>query len=167
MKKRIKTLSGKIALAMFVSVALVSCVDKPQTWKNIIVVCSNGEKTGSENYTMFVNIGHQASDCKNSCVVVSGQSIHVDCQGFGHQCNTSAAVTLQQVGTAITATTTDTFGLTNEDFFNMPARSLGTGEGGSTAYLNIPAQLVERDTATLQFTFTGLTYSAKPWYNND
>ncbi len=152
---------------MFVSVALVSCVDKPQTWKNIIVVCSNGEKTGSENYTMFVNIGHQASDCKNSCVVVSGQSIHVDCQGFGHQCNTSAAVTLQQVGTAITATTTDTFGLTNEDFFNMPARSLGTGEGGSTAYLNIPAQLVERDTATLQFTFTGLTYSAKPWYNND
>ncbi len=151
---------------MFVSVALVSCADKPQTWKNIIVVCSNGEKTGSENYTMFVNIGHQASDCKNSCVVVSGQSIHVDCQGFGHQCSTSAAVTIHQVGTTIIATTTDTFGLTNEDFFNMPPRSLSTGEGGNSAYLNIPPQLVERDTATLQFTFTGLFYTDKPAYNN-
>lgn len=151
---------------MFMSVALVSCADKPQTWKNMIVSQSNGEKTGT-SYTMFLNIGHQASDCKNSCVVVSGQSIHVDCQGFGHQCNTSAAVTFQQVGTAITATTTDTFGLTSEDFFYMPARSLSTGEGGSTAYLNIPALLVERDTATLQFTFTGLAYSDKPWYNNN
>ena len=165
MKKRLKTLSGKIALAMFMSVALVSCADKPQTWKNMIVSQSNGEKTGT-SYTMFLNIGHQASDCKNSCVVVSGQSIHVDCQGFGHQCNTSAAVTFQQVGTAITATTTDTFGLTSLDFFNMPARSLSTGEGGDNAYLNIPAQLVERDTATLQFTFTGLFYTNKPEYNN-
>jgi hypothetical protein len=48
----------------------------------------------------------------------------------------------------------------------MPARSLSTGEGGSTAYLNIPAQLVERDTTTLQFTFTGLFYTDKPAYNN-
>lgn len=151
---------------MFVSVALVSCADKPQTWKNIIVVCSNGEKTGSENYTMFVNIGHQASDCKNSCVVVNGQSTHVDCQGFGHLCSASAAVTIQQVGTAIIATTTDTFGLTSMDFFNMPPRSLSTGKTGSTAYLNIPPQLAERDTATLQFTFTGLFYTDKPAYNN-
>ena len=165
MKKRLKTLSGKIALAMFMSVALVSCADKPQTWKNMIVSQSYGEKTGT-SYTMFLNIGHQASDCKNSCVVVSGQSIHVDCQGFGHQCSTSAAVTIHQVGTAIIATTTDTFGLTSEDFFNMPPRSLSTGEGGSTAYLNIPTQLVERDTATLQFTFTGLFYTDKPAYNN-
>ena len=167
MKKKIKTLSGKIALAMFVSVALVSCADKPQTWKNIIVVCSNGEKTGSENYTMFVNIGHQASDCKNSCVVVNGQSTHVDCQGFGHLCSTSAAVTIHQVGTAIIAMTTDTFGLTSEDFFYMPARSLSTPTIGPEHYLNIPAQVVYRDSAKLQFTFTGLFYSETPAYSND
>ena len=165
MKKRLKTLSGKIALAMFMSVALVSCADKPQTWKNMIVSQSNGEKTGT-SYTMFLNIGHQASDCKNSCVVVSGQSIHVDCQGFGHQCNTSAAVTFQQVGTAITATTTDTVGLTSEDFFYMPARSLSTPTIGPEHYLNIPAQVVYRDSAKLQFTFTGLFYSETPAYNN-
>ena len=92
--------------------------------------------------------------------------MHKDCMGYGHVCNRTAAVSLQQIGAAIVATTTDTVGLTNEDFFNMPARSLSTGEGGSTAYLNIPAQLVERDTATLQFTFTGLFYTDKPGYNN-
>jgi len=77
-----------------------------------------------------------------------------------------ASVCINTVGTDITATTTDTFGLTSLDFFNMPARSLSTGDGGDNAYLNIPAQLVERDTATLQFTFTGLFYTGKPAYNN-
>ena len=100
------------------------------------------------------------------CLLRHGVWIHEDCQGAGSQCNVSAAVSIQYVGNALTAVTTDTVGLTNEDFFNMPARSLSTGEGGNNAYLNIPAQLVERDTATLQFTFTGLFYTNKPEYNN-
>lgn len=166
MMKNYKNQSGIILMALCLSVAFWSCGDRVPLEKNIIVATPTAEKTGTA-YTMFVNIGHQASDCKNSCIVVNGISMHVDCQGAGNLCSTSAAVTLQQVGTAITATTTDTFGLTSLDYFNMPARSLSTGEGGNSAYLNIPAQLVERDTATLQFTFTGLTYSAKPWYANN
>lgn len=154
-----------ILMALCLSVAFWSCGDDISSKKNILVASHTAEKTGT-SYTMFVNIGHQASDCKNSCIVVNGQYFHVDCQGFGHQCSSSASVILQQVGTTITATTTDTFGLTNLNYFNMPARSLSTGDGGSTAYLNIPAQLVERDTATLQFTFTGLFYTDKPAYNN-
>jgi hypothetical protein len=81
-------------------------------------------------------------------------------------CSTSAAVTLQQIGTAITATTTDTFGLTSEDYFYMPARSLSTPTIGPEHYLNIPAQVVYRDSAKQQFTFTGLFYTDKPAYNN-
>ena len=154
-----------IMMAICLSFTFVSCGDDMSSEKNILVATSFAEKTGFA-CTVFVEVGHYASDCKNSCVVVNGQSIHVDCQGFGHQCNTSTSVTLQQVGSAITATTTDTFGLTSLDFFNMPARSLSTGESGNNAYLNIPAQLVERDTATLQFTFTGLFYTNKPEYNN-
>ena len=167
MKKRLKTLSGKIALAMFMSVALVSCADKPQTWKNTIVVQSSGEKTGSENYTMFVNIGHQASDCKNSCVTVNGQSMHVNCQGAGNYCSKSASVVIQDIGGSVIAVTTDTFGLTSEDFFYMPARSLSTPTIGPEHYLNIPAQVVYRDSAKQQFTFTGLFYSETPAYSND
>ena len=114
---------------------------------------------------MVSQVGHDGSKCPG-CVIESGQFIHVNCQGDGNLCNITTSVTLQQVGAAITATTTDTFGLTSLDFFNMPARSLSTGESGNNAYLNIPAQLVERDTATLQFTFTGLFYTNKPEYNN-
>jgi hypothetical protein len=33
-------------------------------------------------------------------------------------------------------------------------------------YLNIPEQLVFRDTATLQFTFTGLFFTDAPEYTN-
>jgi hypothetical protein len=88
--------------------------------------------------------------------------------GYGHVCIKSAAVTLVQVGTAITATTTDTFGLTTDDFFNMPDRSLNyTDENNNRVYLNIPEQLVYRDSVTKQFTFTGLFFTTVPEYTND
>lgn len=64
-----------------------------------------------------------------------------------------------------TASTLDTFGLTNLDILNMPARSLSLEiDEGVYSYLNIPAQLVYRDTATQQFTFTGLSFTSKPLY---
>jgi hypothetical protein len=77
-------------------------------------------------------------------------------------------VTLNVSGTDITATTTDTFGLTTEDFFLIPDRSLNyTDEKGNRIFLNIPEQMVYRDTATLQFTFTGLFFSETAAYSNN
>ena len=137
---------------------------EPEVPDNRIINVSSDEKAGS-NYLLVCFLGHDGTKCPG-CVLRDGQLIHVNCQGAGSACAISSSVTLQQVGTAITATTTDTFGLTSLDFFNMPARSLSTGESGNNAYLNIPAQLVERDSATLQFTFTGLFYTNKPEYNN-
>jgi hypothetical protein len=95
--------------------------------------------------------------------------MHKDCQGHGNKCRKSSSVTLQQIGTDITATTTDTFGLTSEDFFLMPARSVYyyTGDNNNHVYRNIPEQRVYRDTATLQFTFTGLFLTNVPEYSND
>ena len=88
--------------------------------------------------------------------------------GEGHVCLNSAAVTIDQNGSAITATTTDTFDLTSEDFFLMPDRSLDyVDEKGSHIFLNIPEQMVYRDTATLQFTFTGLFFSETAAYSNN
>jgi hypothetical protein len=87
--------------------------------------------------------------------------------GHGHYCRFAATVSLSTVGTNVTATTTDTFGLTSDDFFNMPDRSLSyTDENNNRMYLNIPEQLVFRDTATLQFTFTGLFFTDAPEYTN-
>ena len=64
--------------------------------------------------------------------------------------------------------TTDTFGLTSEDFFLMPDRSLTIiGEADSTMYLNIPGQFLVRDSVTQRFTFTGLFFSNEAMYDND
>lgn len=88
--------------------------------------------------------------------------------GDGHYCAFAAAVRLEQDDSGITATTTDTFGITSQDFFLMPDRSLNyTDEKGHRIFLNIPEQMVYRDTATLQFTFTGLFFSETAAYSNN
>ena len=50
----------------------------------------------------------------------------------------------------------------------MPDRSLEyVDEKENRIFLNIPAQMVYRDTATLQFTFTGLFFSEIAAYSNN
>lgn len=129
----------------------------------VVVVPSDG-KTSS---TLFVVcIGHDGKTC-DGCVLDGGEYIHLDCMGFGNYCRLASAVQLQQVGTSVIATTTDTFGLTSEDFFLMPDRSLNyTDEKGNRIFLNIPGQMVYRDTTTMQFTFTGLFFSETAAYSN-
>jgi hypothetical protein len=88
--------------------------------------------------------------------------------GFGNICVRATSVTLNQSGTDVTATTVDTFDLTSEDFFLMPDRSLSyTDENNNRIFLNIPEQLLFRDSTTQQFTFTGLFFSDGPVYSND
>ena len=159
-----KTIIGIMMVMSFIQMACHKEEANQTDRENRVVSIQGSGKPAGTTYFYF-SIGHDGAKCPG-CIYRHGQWIHENCQGYGNLCNTSASITLQQVGTAITATTTDTFGLTSEDFFNMPARSLSTGESGNNAYLNIPAQLVERDTATLQFTFTGLFYTNKPEYNN-
>ncbi len=133
---------------------------------NRVIHLQSDEKIANECMFM-VSLGHDAKGCPG-CILFNGKYIHVDCQGLGTACSVAATVSLNQVGTAITATTTDTFGLTNLDFFLMPSRSLDyVDENSNHIYLNIPGQLVYRDTATLQFTFTGLFFSNYPEYSNN
>ena len=157
---------------VLLSLMIVSCQKKtdflplPKQTDNYIVRTQDDSKTEQE-FTIFVNMGHDAKNC-NGCVMRHGRLIHVDCQGHGNACAASSRVTLYVGGSDIYAVTTDTFGLTDESFFNMPARSLYTeDEKGQPVYLNIPAQLVYRDSTTLQFTFTGLYYTESPDYAND
>ena len=157
---------------MFLAASLLGACEKQdsqtimdeQTPNRVITIPGEGK---SENATyFFLNIGHDGRYC-NGCVMYNGHMVHMNCMGQGTYCATAAAVQLQQVGADLVATTVDTFGLTSEDFFNMPARSLQCSEDAEYAYLNIPAQLVLRDENTLQFTFTGLSFSEEPVYEND
>ncbi len=132
---------------------------------NRMVPVQTHEKS-SNNYVLLTYAGHDAKDC-SGCILFNGRLIHINCQGWGDACLHSAAVTLNQIASSVTATTTDTFGLTSEDFFLMPDRSLNyTDEKGRRIFLNIPAQLVYRDSVTQQFTFTGLFFSETAAYSN-
>ena len=125
-------------------------------------------ETKESGYLLTITIGHLRTHCGGSCISINGKPCHIDCMGDGHICLNSAAVSLNQVGADLTATTIDTFGLTSEDFFNMPDRSLEyMDEDNNRVYLNIPAQMVYRDTATKQFTFTGLFFSETAEYTNN
>lgn len=166
--KKVSTL----AIFMATVLLLVSCGKEKEsvnetlpTW-NRVVFASSGAKSGSNTF-LLISIGHSAKGC-NGCVWDNGEWVHMNCMGEGNNCSKAAAVQFQQIGMSICVTTTDTFGLTSEDFFNMPDRSLEyMDEDNNRVYLNIPAQMVYRDTATKQFTFTGLFFSDGPTYTND
>lgn len=165
--KKVLTLTVVAAMLLFVACEKEGknaevCDPTPD---RVLIIPSDG-KTAS--VTMLVSrIGHEASTC-NGCVYSGGKMVHENCMGNGHYCAFAAAVQLQQVGTAVTATTTDTFGLTSLDFFLIPDRSLEyMDDKGNPIYLNIPKQMVFRDTTTLQFTFTGLSFSERPMYSNN
>lgn len=70
--------------------------------------------------------------------------------------NSSLMYLLQIRANNYTATTLDSTALINENFFNMPSRSLFVeyDEKNNEMWLNIPAQLFFRDSTILQFTFT-------------
>lgn len=143
----------------------VSPVSPGQT--NFIVGVQSFTKTYQE-YNLVMDIGHDGRNCRG-CVLRNGQLIHVDCQGRGNACRVSSNVSLYSSGNSAYIVTTDTFGLTSEDFFNMPSRSLFVGydDKNNEVWLNIPSQLVFRDSTTLQFTLNGLYYSSNAVYSND
>ncbi len=129
------------------------------------------DKKDANNITYLITImmGHPASGCKG-CVMMYGRLIHIDCMGEGNECVNSSTVNLVQIsGNNYTATALDSTALTNEDFFNMPSRSLFVeyDDKNNEVWLNIPAQLVYRDSVSRQFTFTGLYYSNSQIYENN
>ena len=147
----------------------MSCqrVEETGAWTFNRLVLAPSEGKSESSFYVFVQMGHDAKGC-SGCVLSNGHMVHVDCQGFGNKCAKFTRVALQEVEGGYTMTTLDTSGLTSEDFFNMPARSLNyTDEDNNRVFLNIPPQLVWRDTATRQFTFTGLSITSGPLYEND
>ena len=165
--KKVLTLTFFAAILMFVACEKdgVKTTSQEQSRNRVITLPAEG-KTGNLTI-LWVSLGHRSEDCQG-CVMVNGQIVHVNCMGQGDYCATASVVQLQQIGTSVTAITTDTFGLTSLDFFLMPDRSLNyTDEKGNRIFLNIPGQMVYRDSTTLQFTFTGLFFSDRAAYSND
>ena len=156
-----------VAAALFAACGKEDIQNEPlKLSRNRVITIPADDKTAGSTIFMM-SIGHDGKNCKG-CVMYGGQLLHEDCMGPGNYCTGTAAVQIQQTGTIVTATTTDTFGLTSLDFFFMPDRSLDyVDEKENHIYLNIPSQLVYRDATTLQFTFTGLYFSNTAAYSNN
>ena len=163
----------KVLTLVLLTILLLGACEKEEISKtrqepshNRVITLPANEKTGSVTL-LQTQIGHDGNSC-SGCVMIDGKLIHLDCMGFGLYCALTTAVQLQQAGYTINAVTTDTFDLTSEDFFLMPDRSLDyVDDKNNHYYLNIPSQMVYRDSTTLQFTFTGLFFSNSPAYEND
>ena len=164
----------KVLTLTLLTTLLLGACEKEDTSKtsyepsrNRVVTLHNDGKTGNSSLLLALAIGHSRKGCPG-CAMVNNQLVHIDCMGNGNYCETTAAVQFQINGPVFSATTTDTFDLTSEDFFLMPDRSLDyMDDKGNPIYLNIPSQMVYRDSTTLQFTFTGLFFSTSPAYEND
>lgn len=160
-----------MSIFMIVSCLGTSCqkesTNRPLRETNYAKAVNQESKT-AQDYIIVSDMGHEASSC-DGCIIINGKLVHCDCQGYGTACRVSSNVSLYSSGNSAYIVTTDTFGLTDQDFFNMPSRSLFVkyDEKNNEVWLNIPAQLVYRDSVTLQFTLNGLYYSASAAYDND
>ena len=164
MRKKLLWLSFSVWIMLFTASGCQKD-EKTQAWGNRVVLSNTGSKESGPVLVFYA--GHDGKNC-SGCVMLGGKLYHFDCQGIGTKCAVSTSVSIVQSGAAVTATTTDTFGLTSEDIFLMPARSLNyTDANNNRIFLNIPAQLLYRDTTTQQFTFTGLFFSDRAAYSND
>lgn len=156
-------------LTLFLGIPFIRCKKTgiaPNKPENALIHFCNNKKTTS-NFLMFIQTGHDESKCPG-CVLQNGKSVHVNCMGYGNNCSVAFAVQLYQLGSTVTAITTDSFDLTSDDHFLIPDRSLSfTDEKGNDIFLNIPEQKIYRDSSTLQFTLSGLFFSDKAAYENN
>ena len=159
-----------IALCLILTLCTCHKAEKTsiESYESAAVLLDSDAK--ESNYSIIIALGHHISECGGKCIYVYGRWTHFDCMSYGNACAASTIVRLvQNSGNDYTATTLGSTALTNEDFFNMPSRSLFVGydDKNNEVWLNIPAQLVFRDSTTRQFAFNGLYYTPSAAYENE
>ncbi|MCL2246725.1 MAG: hypothetical protein FWC10_06395 [Lentimicrobiaceae bacterium] len=126
------------------------------------LVSTNAKETV---YLGTVQLGHSSSGC-SGCVNVGGTCVHFDCTGYGNACTAEVSMKLASNGdTSYSITILNPDGLTYEDVFLMPDRSLYV-IGSSGEFLNIPEQMTYRDDETGTFTFYDVFFSDSQMFGN-
>ena len=127
--------------------------------------------TGS--YVLYSRAGHNSSECGGGCVYAGGVRKHLNCQGFGSSCGLKASVCISKLdvdsSNNYVAIGLNDFEPTDEDAFYMPARSFyiedETTENGYY-WLNIPEQVLVRDTLSNQFLYYNLSFTEDALFEN-
>lgn len=160
----------KIVFAIIMGLTITACSEKEsqfqKTSEHTATLLASDSKQAT-NYFILAKCGHLAKDCNNSCTTSGGLIFHVDCTGAGNICDIAGyiAVTPMPNSNFYQAVTTGKGDFTGGDFFLMPDRSLAIE--GDEYFLNIPEQLIFRDSVSGQFTLNDLFYTNYQYFDNE
>ena len=124
------------------------------------------------DYVLSASVGHNSTDCNNSCTMVGGVTCHVNCQGWGSICNSTATVNVKKAAGkshSYQATTLNNYGPTDGLTYNMPARSFYIAYAGFTngyIWLNVPAQILQRNNINQYFHYSNISFTSQALYSN-
>ncbi|MFZ4401450.1 MAG: hypothetical protein ACOYO1_15550 [Bacteroidales bacterium] len=122
-------------------------------------------------YVLTTNAGHKSSDCGGGCRTINGIRYHADCQGWGSTCTLKATVSVSMIANSnkYIGHGLNDYEPIDEDTYNMPDRSFyvenANFENGH-GWLNIPAQILQRDNNTHEFIYKDIVFTTEALYKN-
>jgi len=126
------------------------------------------EKDMGFSFRLFV--GHTKEECGGSCISFFGQSGHVDCRGFGTNCQYKAtafcSVGQNPDNSALTLIELDVFGTDLE--YPIPDRSfyITNPQNNTDLWLNLPSQLLVRTNSDEPFVIYNIWFSEEQELEN-
>jgi len=115
-------------------------------------------------------IGHTAEQCGNKCLMIFGQNYHADCRGFGNICNYNfSAEIFEYLYNEFILVLWDIDELEELEIFSLPDRSLyiTNPQNNSDLWLNIPEQILVKDSTLMQFVIQNIWFSDEPELENE
>lgn len=118
---------------------------------------------------MQISIGHTSNQCGNKCVKIFGQPGHIDCRGFGNVCSKIVDVhySMEPNGDLrLILCDTAVFGESLDML--LPDRTLfiTNPQNNNELWLNIPEQLLIRDSESVPFVIHDIWFSENPELEN-
>lgn len=173
MRKTMIMVSGLVIVMFAACNKTTSTEDVGPLPKQYARIDNPGTKEGNMpiEITITFTVGHNASECDNSCCRIWDQQTHIPCQGSGNACPVVIKIggkRSTQKSPDFDAEVDSLWEPTTADYYPVPARSLVILDApeGFPSYLNIPEQTLVRDSVTQQFVFTGLFFSDSMTYCN-
>ena len=182
-----KKLNVFVMMACAIGIMATSCVKENETANSSKKQekTATAKKSGNFNlktstdfsgsYSINSKVGHNSTDCNNSCRMIGGVRCHVNCQGFGNICNAIASISVSKVNPEnpeniyYKAIGLNDYEPTDEDTFYMPARSYYIEDDNSENgyyYMNISEQILERDKSNNQFIYLNITFTDTSLFEN-
>jgi hypothetical protein len=129
----------------------------------------------SGSYSLFSKVGHTANSCNNNCIMIGGKRVHVNCQGAGNICDSRASISVYKANPEnpeniyYNAIGLNDYEPTDDTTFYMPDRSYYIENDcieNGYIYLNIPSQILRRDSSSNQFIYFKITFTETALFEN-